>query len=468
MHVQCLGAAGRVTGSCHLVQAGDFRILLDCGLIQGRRADEALNEDPFPFDVDRIDAVVLSHAHIDHSGRIPLLVKRGYTGPIFAHDATQALCEIMLRDSAGIHEQDTERANRRRAEEGKEPLEPLYTGADVVTALEQFRPMRYRRKFDVTPTIRARFQDAGHILGSCIVEVWLTEGSDTRKLVFSGDLGHAGAPLMRDPEFVKSADLVLMESTYGDRDHRSWDDTREEVTEIAGLTRSAKGNILIPAFSVGRTQLLLYWMARNFDEAALADWQIFLDSPLGIRATGIYADYVNLLDADARELWQQTDPGRTLKNLAFTATADESRELNDMRSGAIIIAGSGMCTGGRIRHHLRYNITRPECHVVIVGFQAQGTPGRALVNGTKTLRLFGEELPVRAKIHTIGGLSAHAGQRELVSWYDRFNERPPLVLVHGEPRAQETLQALIRDELAAPVHVAAEGEIFDLAKPIPF
>ena len=468
MHVQCLGAAGRVTGSCHLVQAGDFRVLLDCGLVQGSRQDAELNREPFPFDVGRIDAVVLSHAHIDHSGRVPLLVKRGYEGPIFAHTATQALCDIMLRDSANIHEQDAERANRRVEKENREPIEPLYTSADADLALSQFRTARYHRKFDVTPTIRARFQDAGHILGSCIVELWLTEGGDTRKLVFSGDLGHADAPVLRDPDVIKTADLVLMESTYGDRDHRSWDETRAEVEEIASLTRGAKGNILMPAFAVGRSQLLLYWMARSYQRAGLEDWKIFLDSPLAIRATEVYARFINLLDKEAREFWHTTDISNTLPNLRFTRTAEESRELNGIRSGAIIIAGSGMCTGGRIRHHLRHNITRKECHVIIVGYQAQGTPGRALVEGAATLRLSGNELKVRAQIHTIGGLSAHAGQRSLVNWYDQFEARPPLVLVHGEPDAQAALETLIREELMAPVHVARAGESFDLAKPIPF
>jgi metallo-beta-lactamase family protein len=468
MHVQCVGAAGRVTGSCHLVQAGDFRILLDCGLLQGSRKDAELNREPFPFDVSRIDAVILSHAHIDHSGRIPLLVKRGFTGPIFAQTATRGLCEIMLRDSASIHEQYAERMNRRGEKEGKEPVEPLYTTTDAALALEQFRSVRYHRKFEATPTIRARFRDAGHILGSSIVEVWLTEGSETRKLVFSGDLGHPDAPILRDPDDIGTADLVLMESTYGDRNHRSWDETRAEVQEIAELTRNAKGNILIPAFAVGRSQLLLYWMAQNYEQAGLANWQIFLDSPLAIRATRIYARFINLLDKEARELWHTNDIGNILPNLHLTLTADESREIHLMRSGAIIIAGSGMCTGGRIRHHLRYNISRKECHIIIIGYQAEGTPGRALVEGASTIRLFGETLDVRAKIHTIGGLSAHAGQTSLIRWYDQFKGRPPLVLVHGEAGAQVALERKIKDDLAAPVHIASLGESFDLAKPIPF
>ena len=468
MHVRCLGAAGRVTGSCHLVEAGGSRVLLDFGLIQGRRREAALNYEELPFDLTRIDAVVLSHAHIDHSGRIPLLAKRGYSGPVFAQTATHALCEIMLRDSAGIQEMQAERMSRRRKEKGEEPVEPLYTGADADAALQLFRPVRYRRKFDVAPGIRARFQDAGHILGSSIVELWLTEGRETRKLVFSGDLGHADAPVLRDPEVIKSADFVLMESTYGDRGHRSWDETRAEVEEIAAVAGGARGNIIIPAFAVGRSQLLLYWMAQNYAEAGLDRWNIYLDSPLAIQATRVYEENLDLLDAEARELWSARGIREALPNLHFTRTADESRELNYIDSGAIIIAGSGMCTGGRIRFHLRQNLGRPESHVIITGYQAIGTPGRRLVDGADTLRIGGDEIPVRAQVHTIGGLSAHAGQRALIDWYDAIDGRPPLVLVHGEPQAQAVLQGLLRDELNAPVHIAAEGDSFDLLKPIPF
>jgi len=475
MELQCLGAAGRVTGSCHLLQVGGYRILLDCGLIQGSRKDDELNRSEFPFDVSRIDAVILSHAHIDHSGRLPLLIKQGYTGPIFAHTATRALCDVMLRDSAYIHEQDAARRNRRNARDNgtdkdnnSPDIEPLYTAADADMALQQFKSVRYHRKFDVTPTIRVRFRDAGHILGSCIVELWLTENGDVRKLVFSGDLGHRDAPIMRDPDIVKTADFVLMESTYGDRNHRSWDETRAEVEEIVSVTRNAKGNIIIPAFAVGRSQLLLYWMALHYKEAELARWKIFLDSPMAIRATSVYSKFINLFDQDAQDLWRATDIRSALPNLSFTRTANQSRELNFIKSGAIIIAGSGMCTGGRIKHHLRQNLSRKECHVIIVGFQAGGTPGRALVDGAKKIRLFGQSVKVAAQIHTIGGLSAHAGQTGLCNWYDRFEQRPPLILVHGEPEAQSTLRDVIRDKYAAAVHIAQPGDRFDLFKPVPF
>jgi len=468
MKLQTFGAAGCVTGSCHLIEVGDIRILLDCGLVQGGRKDEARNAAPFPFDPARIDAVVLSHAHIDHSGRIPLLIKGGFSGPVFAHTATRALCDIMLKDAGFIQEHDAERENRRRRRKGMSIVEPLYTADEAVAGMRQFKSLPYDRKVRIQPGVVMRFRDAGHILGSCIVEVWLTEGNEERKLVFSGDLGHQGAPIMRDPTVVHDADLVLMESTYGDRDHRSWDETAREVLEIAADTRHAKGNILIPAFAVGRSQMLLYWMVENYPQSGLGDWQIFLDSPMAIRATHVYAAHERLFDAEARKSWGKNPMESLLPNLTFTRTANQSMQINEIESGAIIVAGSGMCTGGRIVHHLKRNVWRKECHVIIVGYQAGGTPGRMLVDGAKRIRLFGETVSVAAKIHTIGGLSAHAGQRGLMQWYDQFHGRPPLVLVHGEPQAQQTLNSLVAAEFNAPVHVAEAGDSFDLMKPVPF
>ena len=468
MKLQTYGAAGRVTGSCHLLEVGDHRILLDCGLIQGNRKDEALNSEPFPFDPARIDAVVLSHAHIDHSGRIPLLINGGFSGPVFAHTATRALCDIMLKDAGFIQEHDAERENRRRKRKGLPLVEPLYTADEAVAGMRQFRSLPYDRKVRILPSVIVRFRDAGHILGSCIVELWLTEGGEERKLVFSGDLGHEGAPILRDPVVIHDADLVLMESTYGDRNHRSWEETAQEVMEIAAETRNARGNILIPAFAVGRSQMLLYWMVQNYQRNGLGDWRVFLDSPMAIRATHVYATHAMLFDKTARNLWGDRPMESLLPNLTYTRTASQSMQINDIESGAIIVAGSGMCTGGRIVHHLVRNLWRSECHVIIVGYQARGTPGRQLVDGARRVRLFGDSIRVAAKIHTVGGLSAHAGQDALLRWYDQFHGRPPLVLVHGEPDAQQVLQSRIRDELAAPAHIAAAGESFDLMKPVPF
>jgi metallo-beta-lactamase family protein len=468
MHVQCLGAAGRVTGSCHLIEAAGFRVLLDCGLIQGGRKEEELNRQPFPFDPARIDAVVLSHAHIDHSGRIPLLVKNGFTGTVYAHKATRALSAILLKDAGFINEHDAQRASARRREKGEPPVRPLYTSADGVAAMENFSSIPYNKKIRICPSMVVRFQDAGHILGSCIVEIWATEGAEQRKLVFSGDLGHVGAPIMKDPALVHDADLVLMESTYGDRDHRSWDDTRAEVMEIAAASGQGKGNILIPSFAVGRSQMLLYWMAQHYTDAKLAKWQIFLDSPLAIRATSIYARHIDLFDKEAAVLWRDNRLKELLPNLHFARTAGQSRALNSVSHGAVIIAGSGMCTGGRITHHLFRNVWRKECHVIVIGYQANGTPGRALVDGAARIRLFGESVKVAATIHTVGGLSAHAGQAELLRWYDGFKGRPPLVLVHGETSSLAALKETVQHQFAAPVHIARAGDRFDLAKPIPF
>lgn len=397
-----------------------------------------------------------------------MLIKGGFSGPVYAQTATRALCDIMLKDSGFIQEHDAERENRRRRRRGLPLVAPLYTAEEAEAGMRQFRSLPYDRKVRILPSVIVRFRDAGHILGSCIVELWLTEGGEERKLVFSGDLGHEGAPILRDPTIVHDADLVLMESTYGNRDHRSWEETAREVFDIAAETRHAKGNILIPAFAVGRSQMLLYWMAENYGPSGLADWRVFLDSPMAIRATHVYSAHEKLFDARAREVWGEKRMESLLPNLTFTRTASQSMMINSIESGAIIIAGSGMCTGGRIVHHLIRNVWRPECHVIIVGYQAQGTPGRQIVDGARRIRLFGESVRVAAKIHTVGGLSAHAGQGALLRWYDQFHGRPPLILVHGENHAQEALRDLIREEFVAPVHIAAAGESFDLAKPIPF
>lgn len=462
MKIQFHGAAGEVTGSCHLVDVAGHSVLLDCGLVQGNRKEVLRNRQPFPFDPKQIDALVLSHAHIDHSGRIPALVKAGFTGLIYAHPATRDLCRILLKDSAYLNEKETEWENRKRERKGIARLEPLYTQADAAYAMKQFKPLPYDRSKVILPGVQVTLRDAGHILGSAIVEVLLEEHGEQRKIVFSGDLGHAGAPILRDPTPIRDADLVLMESTYGDRLHKSWDDTQDEVMDIVAQAKAAKGNILIPAFAVGRSQLLIYWMATNYDEAGLDRWRVFLDSPLAIRATGVYAHYEQLYDSEARALWEQRRGDSLLPNLHISKTTKQSIAINNIRSGAIVIAGSGMCTGGRIRQHLKHNIWRKECHVVITGFQARGTTGRALVDGASHIRLWGERIRVAAKIHTIGGLSAHADQSELVNWYGQFRNRPPVVLVHGESKPLEALSNRLRDKLNANVQIATPAYTFDL------
>jgi metallo-beta-lactamase family protein len=460
--VQIFGAAEEVTGSCHLVTVGNRRILLDCGLIQGRRKDEERNKDPFPFDPASIDAVVLSHAHIDHSGRLPMLVKAGFSGPIYTHRASRDLCRIMLKDSAFLNEKDIEWENRKRLRKGLKPVEALYTVEDARLAMSRFKGLVYRKKVRILPEVMLRLNDAGHILGSSIVELWLEDEGQVRKLVFSGDLGRPGMPILQDPAFIQQADLVIMESTYGDRLHRSWEETLTEIENIVRNTANSRGNILIPAFAVGRTQEILYMLASYYDEWKLERWQIFLDSPLAIEATQVFTRHSDLFDQDMADLWLQNKAQSILPGLHISRTSNQSMALNRIHSGAIIIAGSGMCSGGRIKQHLKHNIWRRECHVIISGFQAQGTLGRSLVDGAKYIRLWGETVRVAATIHTVGGLSAHADQTGLKNWYANFEGRPRVVLVHGETTALETLSYTLKDDPGAPVTIAKYGQVLDL------
>ncbi|MBI3775890.1 MAG: MBL fold metallo-hydrolase [Gammaproteobacteria bacterium] len=446
MQLHFFGAAQEVTGSCHLLRTGSASVLIDCGLIQGGPKDEARNAQPFPFDVHSIDAVILTHAHLDHSGRLPLLVKSGYKGPIYAHPATADLCKIMLRDAAHLNEKETEWTNRKRLRKQLAPLEPLYTLADAGKALRRIVTVDYGTLQDIVPGLRMRLRDAGHILGSCIVETWITESGIERKLVFSGDLGHTGAPILRDPELIHDADLVVMESTYGNRQHRSWADTETELQQALESAAQHRGNILIPAFAVGRTQELLYTLARHYAEWELHRWTVFLDSPMAIEATDVYARHAELYDAEAMRIQHRQGNPFEFPKLHYSHTALQSMAINRIESGAIIIAGSGMCDGGRIKHHLKHNVWRANCHVIITGYQARGTPGRALVDGAHALRLWGETIRIAATVHTLGGLSAHADQTGLLAWYRAFRNAPPVALVHGEPESMSVLHALLEQD----------------------
>ncbi|MDH3265446.1 MAG: MBL fold metallo-hydrolase [Gammaproteobacteria bacterium] len=453
--LQFYGATGEVTGSLYVIRAGAHTVLLECGLIQGGAENEERNRDPFPVAIEAIDAVILSHAHIDHSGRVPLLVRRGYQGPVYVQNATRDLCAIMLPDSGYLNEKDAEWENRKRRGTDKPLVTPLYTREDAETCIGQFESAPYGEDVDVVPGLTLRFHDAGHILGAAIVELEYADALGSRKLVFSGDLGYRDAPVMNPPATFKHADVVLMESTYGDRLHRSIADTMQELTDVFESARAGQGNILIPAFTVGRTQDLMYLMAENYRRWNLRDWHIFLDSPMAIEATEVYARYRHLYGA------KLFGPGSNLPNLPnfhATRTPEESMAINEIASGAIIIAGSGMCSGGRILHHLKNNIWRPECHLLIVGFQAIGTLGRRIVDGAETVKLWGDEYRVRNQVHTIGGLSAHGDQADLVNWYREFSNKPPLYLVHGEHDAQKVLAERLQRELSAPVTIASRAQ----------
>ncbi len=462
MKLHCYGAAGEVTGSCHLLQIGSKRVLLDCGLLQGGDESEQRNREPFPFNVQALDAVILSHAHIDHSGRLPLLYKEGYRGPIYTHRASRDLCRIMLKDSAFISEKDAEWENRKRQRKGLGRVEPLYTVQDAQRVMHQFKVLDYGKRTRILPGVEVELVDAGHILGSSIVQLWLREDELERKLVFSGDLGYHEDPILADPTLIHDADLVMLESTYGDRCHRPLEETYAELQQVMTDAMSEGGNILMPAFAVGRTQEILYLFGKHFEEWGLGNWQVFLDSPMAIEATEVYLRHSNLFNEEAYELWKKNKEQPLLPNLHFSRTPQQSMKLNHIQSGAIIIAGSGMCNGGRIRHHFKHNIWRRDCHVIIAGFQARGTLGRSLVDGAESISLWGEKIKVAAKIHTIGGLSAHADQAGLLRWYQGFNNRPPVLLVHGEPEASEDLQQELRERHDARVHIAKQGEGLDL------
>jgi len=462
LELEFLGAAQEVTGSCFLLRCGRSRVLVECGLVQGSEAQERRNRDPFPFDINRIDAVVITHAHLDHSGRLPLLVRSGYKGPIYTHRATRDLLRIMLKDAAYLNEREVQWDNRKRERKGLPPLEPLYTMQDAADAVRRIRALDYDAVHEVAPGVRIRLHDAGHILGSAIVELWAREQGVERKLVFSGDLGHRGAPILRDPVQVDSADLVILESTYGDRRHRSWEATWAELGEVLEQARADGGNVLIPAFAVGRTQELLYAFRLNYDAWKLDRWRIFLDSPMAIEATDVYMRHLDLYDRDAQRVRERHGNPLRLPNLHLSRTANQSMGINRIRSGALIIAGSGMCTGGRIKHHLKHNIWRSNTRVLFVGFQARGTLGRALVDGAREITLWGETMRVAASIHTIGGFSAHADQDGLLQWYGAIDGHPPVSLVHGEPQAMEALGRVMEERFHNRVLRPSAGTRIDL------
>jgi metallo-beta-lactamase family protein len=459
-----LGAAGEVTGSCFRVDAEGTSFLVDCGMFQGGRDADERNAAALAFDVRALDFVIVTHAHIDHSGLLPLLAARGFRGPVYATPATIDLLGVMLPDSAHIQEMESERSRdarvghrpgslheeAHRAGRGESDGMPLYSVADAEHSLRLLAPVAYDRPFEAGRAIRFRFRDAGHILGAAIVELWIAIDGGTRKLVFSGDLGQPGRPVMVDPALVADADVVVVESTYGDRLHRTLATTYDEFAQVLAATLP-RGNVVIPAFAVGRTQEVLYVLADLVRQGRVPALTIFVDSPLATRATEITAKYAATLDRESRDLAGWLGRHKDKVRIRFTETAQDSMAINAVTRGAVIVAASGMCEGGRIRHHLRHNLPRDECAVVFTGFQAAGTLGRQIVDGARRVRLFRDDVPVRASVHTIGGLSAHGDQGALLGWLSGFHAPPARAfVVHGEHETATGFAAMIRERLHWP------------------
>ncbi|MEA5038806.1 MAG: MBL fold metallo-hydrolase [Clostridiaceae bacterium] len=464
MKLTFFGAARAVTGSCHCLDVGDKRILIDCGLQQGQ---DEIDNGSFLFDAQEVDYVIVTHAHIDHSGRLPLLCKQGFRGRIVTTRLTEELLSIMLRDSAHIQESDAMWENQKGKRAGRAPVEPLYTVADVEPCLKLMEHHDYGQIFDLCEGVKVRFTDAGHLLGSAIAEVWVTEDGKTEKIVFSGDLGNKNQPIIRDPQFVTEADYVVTESTYGDRLHAENEGSYvNELAEIMDSTFANGGNVVIPAFAVGRTQELLYFI-REIKEKGLVhsnpEFPVYVDSPLALEATQVFSgDLTGYVDEEALMLALGGVKMLTFPGLHLCESTDESRALNADKTPKVIISASGMCDAGRIRHHLKHNLWRPECSIVFVGFQAKGSFGRRLLEGVKNVKLFGEEIAVQAKIVNFPGLSSHADKNGLLAWISAFSPRPKQVfVVHGDP-AVAPVYAETLTQLGFAAHVPELGEIYDL------
>ncbi|MDE1891467.1 MAG: MBL fold metallo-hydrolase [Betaproteobacteria bacterium] len=465
MKISFHGANQDVTGSCHLLECNGTKILIDCGMFQGGRELEEENAEPFGFEPEEIDFVLLTHAHLDHCGRLPLLVKRGFKGEIITTSATRELARLVMVDAAHLQEEEAlhrsrhPKSNHNHHNKSTE-ISPLYVLVDAFRTMDFFgRTVHYHQPFQLTETISVTFYDAGHILGSASIYISAVEDNIKKTILFSGDIGNSGRPLLNDPETPAEVDYVVMETTYGDRLHRSFSDSVNELYHAIEHTINHGGNVIIPTFALERTQEILYFLNRGIEQQQLSSsTQVFLDSPMAISATQIFERHPALFRESIKQLFDSKKDPFQLPGLHFSRETADSIAINRIQSGAVIMAGSGMCTGGRVRHHLQHGLSRSECAVVFVGYASQGTLARRIIDGAKTVRIFNEELPVRANIYTINGFSAHADQAELVNWHKKIKNIKGTFLVHGDFKVMQTFKQLI----AGKVDIPEKNQIFNL------
>jgi metallo-beta-lactamase family protein len=463
MKITTVGAAGgEVTGSAYYVQTKQASVLVDCGMFQGGKKAEALNRPPTTAR-QKLDAVVVTHGHLDHTGRLPLLARRGHRVPVFATPATIEMASLILRDSARIQAGDAERRNRKRARAGEPPQEPLYTPEHAEEVIQRFHPVPYQQAVTVAPGIQAIWAEAGHMLGSASIQLIVQEDGRQKRIVFSGDLGPRGVPILRDFEPFHHADMVFLESTYGDHDHRPFAETVEEFVRVVKDTVEKRGKILVPTFAVGRAQLLTGLLAWMFRKKKVRPFPIFLDSPMAIEATNIYVRHRDLFDDQMQRFIADRPLRADLKTLTLSVTAEDSRKINEQSGPCLIMAGAGMCNAGRIVHHLKQNLWKPDTHVLIVGYQSHESPGRRLVEGEKVVSIHGEKVAVKARVHTLGGFSAHAGQKDLLAWFATIApSKPRVVLTHGEDGPREALARKIQQRFGLASRLPKMGEVIEL------